>query len=282
MSGLTWQLAFQVDINDEDNNSALMLYLVTLPPKVTKVTASYTLFCEELDAEYLTSTDFTFSGDQLAWPTGICENEDVMQLSSFTFAVELNLAAVYNENDEDIIDQYIGNRAKSPQKRPQSESTANLSKIGQSLKSLTVRVDSLTAAMEAIQKQMISMQTRMDEEQKENTNDVQQQIDEMKASLQKLIMKSDVIDDNTEEAVFKKWIVNTLKYPEYYELFVENGVDTLNVAKLVTKSELKAIGINKIGHQLKIMEGIQALKQNENKPPAPAYQQPVEGGTLMI
>ena len=90
------------------------------------------------------------------------------------------------------------------------------------------------------------------------------------------------MEDNTEEGIFKKWVVNTLKYPEYYELFVENGVDTLNVAKLLTKSELKMIGINKIGHQLKIMEGIQALNQNHDKPPAPAYQQPVEGGTLMI
>ena len=94
---------------------------------------------------------------------------------------------------------------------------------------------------------------------------------------------TDVIEDNTEEGIFKKWVQNTLRYPEYYDLFVENGVDTLNVAKLLTKSELKMIGINNIGHLVKIMEGIQALNQNEDKLPAPVYQQPVEGvGTLMI
>merc|ERR1719295_1920265 len=136
--------------------------------------------------------------------------------------------------------------------------------------------------MEMMQNTMRMIQNRMDEEEKENDNNLQQQIDDMKETLKRMTVKMSVNEENTEEAVFKKWVVDTLKYPEYFELFVENGVDTLNVAKLLTKSELKMIGINKIGHQLKIMEGIQALKQNEDKPPAPAYQQPVEGGTLML
>merc|ERR1719295_1303170 len=136
--------------------------------------------------------------------------------------------------------------------------------------------------MEMMQNTMRMIQNRMDEEEKENDNNLQQQIDEIKETLKRMTVKMSVNEEDTEEAVFKKWVVDTLKYPEYYELFIENGVETLNVAKLLTKSELKAIGINKIGHQLKIMEGIQALKQNGDKVLAPAYQHPIEGGTLML
>ena len=270
MHDFLWQLSFKVDFNDVANNPVMMLNLVSLPPKVKKITAAYTMFFDDLDVRYTKSNAFENDGDKFAWAQGQCDTEDVMKLSSFAFGVELQLAAVYNHEDQDIVDQYIANSGKSA-----IPPTAPSSNIMESLQALTARVDSLAAAVEAIQ-------IRLGEEEKENTNDLQQQIDEIKATLQKLTVKSDVIEDNTEEAIFKKWVVNTLKYPEYYELFVENGVDTLNVAKLLTKSELKAIGINKSGHQLKIMECIQALKQSEDKPPAPAYQQPVEGGTLMM
>ena len=131
------------------------------------------------------------------------------------------------------------------------------------ISSVDAAIDSLAAAIETVQKQMISIQNQMDEDKKENKDDVQYQIDGIKMTLQELTVKSDVAEEDKEEALFKKWVVNTLKYQEYYELFVENGVDTLNVAKLLTKRELKAIGINKIGHQLKIMDEIQALKRNE-------------------
>merc|ERR1712113_733335 len=124
----------------------------------------------------------------------------------------------------------------------------------------------------------------MDEDEKEDDNTLRQEMNEMKETLKRMTVKMSVNEENTEEAIFKKWVVDTLKYPEYFDLFIENGVDTLNVAKLLTKNELKAIGINKIGHQLKIMDAIQALKMepNDDKAVGPAYQQPVEGGTLML
>ena len=54
---------------------------------------------------------------------------------------------------------------------------------------------------------------------------------------------------------------NTLDYAQFYELFVENGAETLRMAKLLTKSELEEIGMDNIGQWLKIMEGVQSLKK---------------------
>ena len=48
-----------------------------------------------------------------------------------------------------------------------------------------------------------AMQNRMNEEQKENDNAVQQQIDELRVSLQKLSAQSNVVEDHSAEAIFK-------------------------------------------------------------------------------
>ena len=274
MHGFCWQLAFRAQRKGTEE-ATLFLHLVSLPPKVSRVVVDYKMTLQQLNSIFQKCNSFDENNDSWGWNDGTCSSAAALKLSRYTFEIDMKLAAVYGKDGEDLTDLYINKASKSAQ------STSSL-KLAESLQSLIVGMDSLTAAMESVQNKVIALETRMDEEEKGNVNDLQQQIDDMKASLQKLTVKSDVIEENTEEAIFKKWVVNTLKYPEYYELFVENGVDTLNVAKLLTKSELKAIGINKIGHQLKIMEEIQAYKQNEQKPSAPAYQQPVEGGTLVI
>eukprot|EP01084_Bolivina_argentea_P079842 144729_1 len=60
---------------------------------------------------------------------------------------------------------------------------------------------------------------------------------------------------------FKKWLSETVHLSEYYQLFVANAVDTLDIVKLVSFDGLKhEIGIYKYGHLLKIFQEIQKLK----------------------
>jgi len=270
MQGFVWRLGFQVDLNKISDNSTVSLRLMDIPPKVDRVIAAMILFFDELDVRYSMTKVFSEATNMnRGWGKNLCKTSDVLNLPSFTFGIELDVISVYNKEDDDVTAFYVNTAVHS--------SSAPKSDFSISIQELNVKVDSLTEAVEMIQ-------NRMDEEEKENDNNLQQQIDEMKETLKRMTVKMSVNEENTEEAVFKKWVVDTLKYPEYYELFIENGVETLNVAKLLTKSELKAIGINKIGHQLQIMEEITALKmkQNSDKPVAAAYQQPVEGGTLML
>ena len=128
---------------------------------------------------------------------------------------------------------------------------------------LQVRVNSLTTVIEDVQESIRKIQARMvwmDEEEKENTNDLQQQMDEMNVTLQRLDAQINAADDS-EKAKFKKWVGKTC--PDYYKLFVENGVETLKAAKSLTESKLEKMGI-KIGHLPHIMRAIQAIGRSED------------------
>jgi len=276
MFGFTWRLSFEKEVKSWPGNAMLWLYLVSLPPKLSKVEVDFELQFEELNVKHQAiCKDFVSSGYRWGWPKGKCLTENVMKLDAsngLTLRVKIqHLIAVYNKDGDDVTDSYLG----STPKQQKSVSMDTSSDFGQTIQTLTARVDSLTAAVEEIR-------NRLDEEQKDNDHALQQQMNEMKRTLQKLVSKEDDVEDNSEKGLFKKWVENTLKYPEYYEVLTENGIDSLKVAKLLTRSELKMIGITKVGHLLRIEAEIKALKDTDAKPPVPAYQEPVEGGTLMI
>ena len=80
---------------------------------------------------------------------------------------------------------------------------------------------------------------------------------------------------NTKKDIFKNWVEHVLQLPEYYDLFVKNGVETLEVASMLRANQLSVIGITKVGHVMQISSAAAALK----KQCAPAYAQTVEGGS---
>ena len=53
----------------------------------------------------------------------------------------------------------------------------------------------------------------------------------------------------------------TVGLPEYTELFVENGFDSLHAMRLVTMNELNLLGISKLGHKMQILKAIVALNE---------------------
>eukprot|EP01084_Bolivina_argentea_P126765 224375_1 len=58
------------------------------------------------------------------------------------------------------------------------------------------------------------------------------------------------------------WLTETVKLPQYYELLIENGIDEMTVIKLIGREDLQAMNIC-IGHQLKILQAVEALKSEE-------------------
>ena len=61
----------------------------------------------------------------------------------------------------------------------------------------------------------------------------------------------------------KQWLVNIVQLPEYYDVFIYNGIEDLQTVKLLTISTLKQMGIDKIGHQMKILHKVQELNQKQ-------------------
>ena len=51
---------------------------------------------------------------------------------------------------------------------------------------------------------------------------------------------------------------------EYYDNFIENGFDELSIVADCDETQLINIGIDKIGHRLKILRGIKKYKEMNN------------------
>merc|ERR1712039_981738 len=77
----------------------------------------------------------------------------------------------------------------------------------------------------------------------------------------KRLMSGNAANEDSETAKFKQWLEDTVKMGEYYDLFVENGVENLSVVQMFGMNELAEIGINKIGHRMIILKAIKALQE---------------------
>merc|ERR1712130_651033 len=70
----------------------------------------------------------------------------------------------------------------------------------------------------------------------------------------------------SEREKLKEWITTKVGLPEYFDIFIENGVEDLETAKLMTMEDLQIMNIKKIGHKKKIMQRVGMLNQNVAAP----------------
>ena len=64
---------------------------------------------------------------------------------------------------------------------------------------------------------------------------------------------------NRDKQAFKDWIEKDVGLGQYYELFVENGIESMKVVELLEERDLIDMGITKIGHQIKFLNAIDSL-----------------------
>ena len=55
------------------------------------------------------------------------------------------------------------------------------------------------------------------------------------------------------------WLKDTVKLPKYYGLLIDQGFDDLESVEDLTMDDLKQIGIDKLGHQKRIIKYAQQL-----------------------
>ena len=146
------------------------------------------------------------------------------------------------------------------------------------INSISTKMDKMMHQMNEMQTKLNDLELRMNEEQKnDNNDDLRNQMNEMNKKIN--IPMSNNNNDNSmnkDKQEFKQWITVKLNLPEYYDVFVEQGIDTLKVVQLMTKEELIEMGINKVGHRMQILKEIQLLQQQSNA------NQPQEGGTAYV
>ena len=73
------------------------------------------------------------------------------------------------------------------------------------------------------------------------------------------------VDDERRYArqKLKRWLSQKVRFPQYFTLFIESGIEDLETAALLNQDTMTQIGIDKVGHRMKIMSELKKLKVNE-------------------
>ena len=214
--------------------------------------------------------------------------------------------AVIDIQDNDITSQFINNdnddtketelrqsqavpgqletaKIESIQERVHALEQKNKENSDEQQQSVTARLDSLTTKMDKLltnfqnmEQRISDIELRMNEEQKENANNdkIDKLINDMNRMKQEMKRIASHNNVNPEQQKLKAWLEDKVKLPEYYDLFIENGIEDLDTVKILTMEGLKGMGIDKVGHQMKMLS--QIVKLNENVVVAN------EGGTAYI
>merc|ERR1711933_56781 len=102
------------------------------------------------------------------------------------------------------------------------------------------------------------MESRMDQIETK-LNDEQKDVESLKMAMSKLMAKN---EHNPKRTQLKAWLHDEVGLAQYFDVFVDNGIEDLSTAKLLTMETLKAIGIDKIGHCMKILHQVAVLNKN--------------------
>ena len=73
-------------------------------------------------------------------------------------------------------------------------------------------------------------------------------------------MKDKVIFIADKDSMIYEWLNQVVKLPQYYDKLLQNGFDNVEFIKDITKADLIQIGIDKLGHQKRILNCINELK----------------------
>eukprot|EP01083_Nonionella_stella_P216357 777828_1 len=238
----------------------IFLTLVTLSPKVKSITINRKYTLVELDASCNAYTE-TLTHDDMysaSWVEGTLKTQDLQKCTQFTFKVDVELHAVFDKDDNDITSRYL--QQDSPLK------TAVLD-------SIVMQIEQMNTKISAIQHKIINIESRLNEEQKnEDTDDrFDKMMNEMKRMKQIMNTLSANTNLNAEQQKVKSWLENKVKLPRYFDNFMNNGIDELSVVALLDKATLKDIGIDVIGHQMKILNHAKQLHQNNPNEGDTAY-----------
>ena len=111
----------------------------------------------------------------------------------------------------------------------------------------------------------------------DNNDEIKKQMQLLQESVNILMTQSMSKQKNKQESEVARWLTNIVKLPQYISSFSENAFDNLEIIKEVRMNDLKELGIDLMGHRIRIMKEIANLnKENLNKPAQ------YEGGTAYI
>eukprot|EP01083_Nonionella_stella_P086051 238805_1 len=250
----------------------IFLHLTVLPEKVKsmRINRKYTL--AELDVSFDRMLTITHEHLHAAsWSAGTVKTSQIQKCNQFTFKVDLDLFAVFDNDGNDITNRYLRNKEIITDPHASSQDMSLKTAV---LDSIVMQMEQMSSKINAMQQQMNNMELRLNEEQKHDDVDgrLNKMMDEIKSIKRTVNALSANHNLNPKQQKVKLWLENKVELAQYFDIFLNNGIDELSVVALLDKATLKDIGIDVIGHQMKILNHAKKLQQkNQNEGGVTAY-----------
>merc|ERR1712228_739278 len=161
---------------------------------------------------------------------------NIKKYNTWSFGVNIKIWNLYDKQGNDVTDEWMQHRSLPNSNNAMKQS----SKI--SMESLSFKMDQILSKLNSIE---IKMNKNGYSEQKVDYND--NQLDAKKIAL-------------------KAWL-NKIGLVQYFNVFIENGVDDISIIALLKEKDLTEMGIGKIGHQKLIIHEVEKMKNQNDAPP---------------
>ena len=214
-----------------------------LPPKVKQLFTIFEITEQETNTQSV--FHYTYRNSHLSWGgTHNLKTAEIENHNRLIFTANIQSLTAFDDNGDDVTEKYHKTKINAISQSHEQQ--------------LTEKLNSLTSKMDELVKIVKGMQKRMDDiELKIESKD-----DEFKAMKQELRRLTSSNDINPERRKLKIWLEDKVKLPQYYAIFINNGIDDLSTARLLTMEGLKGMGIDIVGHQMKILSQVVKLSQS--------------------
>eukprot|EP01083_Nonionella_stella_P123908 373707_1 len=241
--------------------ASIFLTLLALSDKVKSIRINRKYTLAELDV--LHDSNKTLTHEHMAcasWPKVTVKTQDLQKCTQFTFKVDVDLYAVFDKDDNDITNRYL----QTEEIKTDSPASSHIPLNTAILDSIVMQIEQMNTKITAMQQKIIKIELQLNEEQKSDETDdrLNKMMNEMKRIKQTMNTLSASNNMDPEQQKVKSWL-EKVRLPQYFDNFMNNGIDELSVVALLDKATLKDIGIDVIGHQMKILNHVkQLLSQN--------------------
>eukprot|EP01084_Bolivina_argentea_P295666 509090_1 len=168
--------------------SKLYLFLAALNPSIKSVHVNYKYTFIEGNKSHESNKILTAKTMYCnSWSKDTVLLTDIQKYNKLTWKVELEVNGVFDQNDNDITDQYVQNEELKQESKVNIENTQQKLKDVK-LESVITMIESLSSQMKTMQKRMDDIELKIGEEQKNNGIDkIINEINLMKQNMNNLI-----------------------------------------------------------------------------------------------
>eukprot|EP01084_Bolivina_argentea_P203086 346899_1 len=180
-----------------------------------------------------------------------------------TFKLEIDVLSALNINSEDIKHKYSIQQIQKDEIKFDHEPKVPNPNL---LASVMTKINELSVQFDKMQQTIKNIQLRINED---DTKDdriykLTERVNILEQNMKNTSLNVNNNNMNIQQEKLKMWLENKVKLKQYFNVFIESGIDDLETVCLLTKDSLKDMGIDKVGHQVKLLSNIKQLKENKN------------------